>query len=66
MLWIIILILVVLWALGFFGSRVSSSIPRTGNLLEGRNALRGLQPRSVPVGPAAERAELQPLSVVQL
>jgi len=33
MLWIIILILVVLWALGFFGSRFSSSIPRTGNLV---------------------------------
>ena len=29
----IIVILLVLWALGFFGSRFSSSIPRTGNLI---------------------------------
>jgi hypothetical protein len=33
MLWTIVVILVVLWALGFFGPRVSSSFPRTGNLV---------------------------------
>ena len=31
MLWAIIVILVVLWLLGFFGRNVSSSFPRTGN-----------------------------------
>lgn len=30
MLWTIIVILVVLWLLGFFGNRVSSSFPQTG------------------------------------
>lgn len=30
MLWYIIVILVILWLLGFFGARVSPSIPRTG------------------------------------
>jgi Family of unknown function (DUF5670) len=29
----IIVILIVLWLLGFFGSRVSNRIPRTGNLV---------------------------------
>jgi hypothetical protein len=29
-LWTIILILVILWLLGFFGGSISSSIPRTG------------------------------------
>jgi hypothetical protein len=33
MLTLIIVILIVLWLLGFFGSRVSSRIPRTGNLV---------------------------------
>ena len=33
MLWIIIVVLVVLWVLGFFGPRLSSSIPKTGNLI---------------------------------
>ena len=33
MLWTIIVILVVLWLLGFFGSRVSSRVPHTGNLI---------------------------------
>jgi predicted membrane protein len=33
MLWIIIVVLVVLWLLGFFGPRYSSSIPKTGNLV---------------------------------
>jgi Family of unknown function (DUF5670) len=33
MLTIIIVVLVVLWLLGFFGSRVSNSIPHTGNLI---------------------------------
>jgi hypothetical protein len=33
MLWTIIVILVVLWLLGFLGPRVSSGIPRTGNLV---------------------------------
>jgi Family of unknown function (DUF5670) len=33
MLWTIIVILVVLWLLGFFGSRVSSRVPQTGNLI---------------------------------
>jgi hypothetical protein len=31
MLWTIIVILIVLWLLGFFGSRISSGFPRTGN-----------------------------------
>jgi predicted membrane protein len=31
--WTIIIILVVLWLLGFFGPRFSSSIPKTGNLV---------------------------------
>jgi len=31
MLWTIIIILFVLWLLGFFGGRVSSSFPHTGN-----------------------------------
>jgi len=29
--WIIIIILVILWALGFFGRNISSSFPKTGN-----------------------------------
>jgi hypothetical protein len=33
MLWTIILILVVLWLLGFLGPRFSSAIPKTGNLV---------------------------------
>jgi len=31
MLWTIIVILVILWLLGFFGRNLSSSFPRTGN-----------------------------------
>ncbi len=31
MLWTIIIILLVLWLLGFFGPRVSSSFPKIGN-----------------------------------
>ena len=31
LLWIIIIILVVLWLLGFFGRNISPSFPRTGN-----------------------------------
>jgi hypothetical protein len=31
MLWTIIVILVVLWLLGFFGANISPSFPRTGN-----------------------------------
>jgi hypothetical protein len=31
MLWTIIIILFVLWLLGFFGRNISSSFPRTGN-----------------------------------
>ena len=31
MIWAIIIILVVLWLLGFFGRNVSSSFPKTGN-----------------------------------
>jgi hypothetical protein len=31
MLWTIIIILFVLWLLGFFGGRVNSRFPRTGN-----------------------------------
>ncbi len=31
MLWTIIIILVILWLLGFFGRNISSSFPRTGN-----------------------------------
>lgn len=30
-LWIIIIILVVLWLLGFFGRSISPSFPKTGN-----------------------------------
>ena len=33
MLMTIILILIVLWLLGFFGPRASSRIPKTGNLV---------------------------------
>jgi len=33
MLWTIIVILVVLWLVGFFGPRFSSSFPKTGNLV---------------------------------
>ena len=31
MIWAIIIILVILWLLGFFGRNVSSSFPKTGN-----------------------------------
>jgi hypothetical protein len=31
MLWTIVVILIVLWALGFFGRNISSSFPKTGN-----------------------------------
>jgi hypothetical protein len=31
MLWAIVVILVILWLLGFFGRNISSSFPRTGN-----------------------------------
>ena len=31
LLWIIIIVLVVLWLLGFFGRNISPSFPRTGN-----------------------------------
>jgi len=31
MLWTIVVILVVLWALGYFGRNISSSFPKTGN-----------------------------------
>ena len=31
MLWTIIVILIVLWLLGFLGPRMSSSFPKTGN-----------------------------------
>ncbi len=31
MLWTIIVVLVVLWLLGFFGRNISSSFPKTGN-----------------------------------
>jgi hypothetical protein len=31
LLWIIIIVLVILWLLGFFGSNISSSFPRTGS-----------------------------------
>ena len=30
-LWIIALVLIVLWALGFFGSNISPRFPKTGN-----------------------------------
>lgn len=33
MLWTIVVILVVLWLLGFFGGRVIPSFPRTGNVV---------------------------------
>ena len=33
MLWTIIVILIILWLLGFFGSNVSSRIPKTGNFI---------------------------------
>jgi hypothetical protein len=33
MLWTIIIILLVLWLLGFFGPRLSSSFPKTGNIV---------------------------------
>jgi hypothetical protein len=31
MLWTIIVILIILWLLGFFGRNISASFPRTGN-----------------------------------
>jgi hypothetical protein len=31
MLWTIIVVLIILWLLGFFGRNISSSFPRTGN-----------------------------------
>ena len=31
MLWTIVVVLVILWLLGFLGSNVSSSFPKTGN-----------------------------------
>jgi hypothetical protein len=31
LLWIIIIVLVVLWLLGFLGSNISPSFPKTGN-----------------------------------
>lgn len=31
MIWTIIIILVILWLLGFFGRNISSSFPKTGN-----------------------------------
>jgi len=31
MLWTIVVILIILWLLGFFGRNISSSFPRTGN-----------------------------------
>jgi hypothetical protein len=31
MLWTIVVILVILWLLGFFGRNISPSFPRTGN-----------------------------------
>jgi hypothetical protein len=33
MLWTIIIILIILWLLGFFGPGIYSGIPRTGNLI---------------------------------
>jgi len=30
LIWIIVIVLVILWALGFFGRNVSSSFPKTG------------------------------------
>ena len=33
MLWTIVVILIVLWLLGFFGRSISSSIPQTGNVI---------------------------------
>ncbi len=31
MLWTIVVVLVILWLLGFMGSNISSSFPKTGN-----------------------------------
>jgi hypothetical protein len=31
LIWIIIIVLIILWALGFFGRNISSSFPKTGN-----------------------------------
>ena len=31
LLWIIVVVLVILWLLGFFGRNISSSFPRTGS-----------------------------------
>ena len=33
MLWTIVVVLIVLWLLGFFGRSISSSIPQTGNVI---------------------------------
>jgi hypothetical protein len=31
LIWVIIIVLVILWALGFFGRNISSSFPKTGS-----------------------------------
>lgn len=33
MLWTIVVILIILWLLGFLGPRMSSSFPKTGNIV---------------------------------
>jgi uncharacterized membrane protein len=33
MLWTIVVVLVILWLLGFLGPRMSSSFPKTGNIV---------------------------------
>jgi len=33
MLWAIVVVLIVLWALGFFGRSISPSFPQTGNVI---------------------------------
>jgi hypothetical protein len=32
-LWLIVIVLVILWALGFFGRNISSRFPKTGNCI---------------------------------
>jgi len=35
MLWTIVVVLIVLWLLGFFGRSISPSFPQTGNVIHG-------------------------------
>jgi len=42
MLWTIVVILVILWLLGFFGRNISSSFPRTGSWIHALLIIAGV------------------------